>query len=42
MKTKDAVKYLEKVLERWSCFTASHRKFKEAIEILLKEVNKNE
>ena len=40
MKTKDAIKYLEKVLKQWKSFTASHRIFKEALEALLKEVNK--
>lgn len=40
MKTNEAIKYLEKVLRQWKCFTASHKNFKEAIEALLKEVNK--
>ena len=42
MTKQEATEYLEKVLGNWTTWHAHHEKLVAAIEVLLKEVEKNE
>ena len=42
MTKKEAVEYLEHILETWSAWENHHKKLCDAIEVLLEDAEKNE